>query len=178
MDEGRIGFRISQVRNRTCQGGNELTLTIPSSADPATVWSTVTDLTKWQKIAPSMTDGAQPAVAAWAFGPAYDHQYTVGKNTSTATRQDIFQISLLADDHGTIPCDIQSFGIAEEVPGAVAGQLLPGEPPYTQGNTTYTGVVSGIFDAPFPMPSSDVSNNHVKTEYDSRHRHLRHDAGI
>ena len=142
----------------TCYKSSELMVVIPGDTDPASAWSSASDLNSWTKIAPQVNNGAQPAVSTWAMGSPYSYTYT---NGNTTTRQDIFQVSLLADSNGTILCDIQSFGIAEQVPNAVTGQLLPQDPPYKAGNTTYTGVVTGIFDAPFPMPASNVQNNNV-----------------
>jgi hypothetical protein len=111
-------------------------------------------------------------VTTWATGEVYSYTYP-GSNTTTS-RQDVFQISFFADTGSNIWCDVQMMGIAEQQSSAVTGQLLPpqtgnpnGTPPYTGGTPpkTYTGVISGIIDAPFPMPASNVASNNLPANY-------------
>lgn len=137
-----------------CDGHDQWMLTISNNEEPSSAWSTVTDLTNWQKIETTMSV-SQPAVTAWATGGSYPYTYSDG---SITTRQDIYQITLFPDKGGDSCCEIQSFGIAEMLPNAVCGKLLPSFP-YTANGKTYSGVVTGIFDAPFPMPASNVQSN-------------------
>jgi len=146
----------------TCYQNNQLMLTMSTDSDAATAWNNVTDLSQWTAIATGVKAG-QSAVPTWAVGQEYS--YTYPNNGPTTNRQDIYQVSIFGDSGSTIMCEIQSFGIAEQVPNAVSGQLLPSGPPYTANNTTYTGVVAGIFDAPFPMPASNIQSNNLAPGY-------------
>ena len=146
------------------QSHNENMQVVGIDADPSTAFLTPAGWTAWQYA--NQPAWRQSAATAWATGETYS--YTYPNSTLTTTRQDVFQISFIADKDSSIWCDVQMLGIAEQQPSAVAGQLLPpqadnpnGNPPYTADGKTYTGVISGIIDAPFPLPASNVVSNNM-----------------
>lgn len=132
---------------------NPLTLTVPSDIDPydaSSPWQSSSSMSQWQPAAAETT--LQTPVTTWATGGSYN-------NGTTSTRMDIYQVTFFPDSDNHISCQIQAFGIAEQIPNAVSGSLLPSEPPCKVDGKTYTGVISGIFDAPFPMPASNIQSN-------------------
>lgn len=138
------------------------TLTVPNAADPfgsSSAWTAAWfGATGWTT--PLLAYSTQPAVTTWVLGQTYN-------DSNGLPSQDIFQAYLFLGPNGEVCADIKAFGTAQYIENAMSGKLLPcptGDPPCAPvtGGKTYTGIVSGIIDAPFPMPASNIKSNKLK----------------
>lgn len=114
----------------------------PWTGDYSTLWQTVGD----------PLPSSRTPVGTFVLGPTYNLDAT-GDSAEGGTAADVYQVVFLAHDDDTIQCDIDAYGTAQQLPDYATRDLLPDPPP-----SESIGPISGIIDAPVPVPASNIAN--------------------
>jgi hypothetical protein len=157
---GRI--RLYSVSSYTTKDGGRPTYfamaaTIPTITDPFGPHSAWTQefAGLWNYIGEGRPVHQRP-VGCFVLGSPYDIT-----DPAAGTANDVYEITLFSpDSNDSVWANVVGYGTAQQLPNYRTGSLLPDRPP-----NNYIGAASGIIDAPFPLPASNIQNGNYALGY-------------